>query len=71
MAHWLDDAMAGLDPDAVVVSWWSYSTALWYGTLVEGRRTDLRIVDDSTRESEGLGSVDDVIDANLGTRPVL
>jgi hypothetical protein len=71
MAHWLDDAMAGFDRDAVVVSWWSSSTLLWYGTLVEGRRTDLRIVDDSTRESEGLGSVDDVIDANLGTRPVL
>jgi hypothetical protein len=70
MAHWLDDAMAGLDRDAVVVSWWSYSTPLWYGTLVEGRRDDLRIIDDSTRESEGLGSVDDVIDANLGTRPV-
>jgi hypothetical protein len=71
MAHWLDDAMTGFDRDAVVVSWWSYSTELWYGTLVEGRRPDLRIVDDSTRESEGLGSVDDVIDANLGMRPVL
>ena len=71
MAHWLDDAMAGLDQDALVVSWWSSSTPLWYGTLVEGRRSDLRIVDDSTRESEGLGSVNDVIDANLGTRPVL
>ena len=71
MAHWLDDAMTFFDPDAVVVSWWSYSTPLWYGTLVEGRRPDLRIVDDSTRETEDLGSVDDVIDANLGTRPVL
>jgi hypothetical protein len=71
MAHWLDDAMTGLDRDAVVVSWWSYSTLLWYGTLVEDRRGDLRIVDDSTRASDGLGSVDDVIDANLGTRPVL
>jgi transmembrane protein TMEM260 (protein O-mannosyltransferase) len=71
MAHWLDDAMDSLDHDAVVVSWWSSSTPLWYGTLVEGRRPDLRIVDDSTRESEGLGSVDDVIDANLGVRPVL
>ncbi len=70
MAHWLDDAMAGLDPGAVVVSWWSYSTPLWYGTLVEGRRPDLRIVDDSTREAEGLGTVEDVIDANLGRRPV-
>jgi hypothetical protein len=71
MAHWLDDAMTGLDRDAVVVSWWSYSTPLWYGTLVEGRRPDLRIVDDSTIAADGLGSVEDVIDANLGRRPVL
>jgi hypothetical protein len=70
MAHWLDDAMVGLEPDAVVVSWWSWSTPLWYGTLVEGLRPDLRIVDDSTRETEDLGSVEDVIDANLGQRPV-
>jgi hypothetical protein len=70
MAHWLDDAMTGLAPDAVVVSWWSWSTPLWYGTLVEELRPDLRIVDDSTRETEDLGSVEDVIDANLGRRPV-
>ena len=47
-----------------------YSTPLWYGTLVEGRRPDLRIVDDSTRETSSLGTVEDVIDANLGRRPV-
>ena len=29
-------------PDAVVISWWSYSTPLWYGQLVEGRRPDIR-----------------------------
>ena len=48
MADWLDDAMDGLSRDAVVVSWWSYSTPLWYGTLVEGRRPDLLVVDDRT-----------------------
>ena len=70
MADWLDDAMGGLGRDAVVVSWWSYSTPLWYGTLVEGRRPDLLVVDDSDIVHESLGSVEDVIDRYLGVRPV-
>jgi hypothetical protein len=70
-AAWLDDAMARMDPDAVVVSWWSYSTTLWYGTLVEGRRPDLLIVDDSNLVYDDLGSAEDVIDRYLGRRPVL
>jgi hypothetical protein len=69
-AQWLDDAMNGLAEGAVVVSWWSTSTPLWYGTLVEGRRPDLLIVDDSDIVNDGLGSVEDVIDHYLGTRPV-
>jgi hypothetical protein len=71
MADWLDDAMTGLDPGAVVVSHWSTSTTLWYGTLVEGRRPDLLIVDDSDIVYDDLGSVEGVIDGYLGTRPVL
>jgi hypothetical protein len=67
---WLDAAFAALPPDAVVVSWWSYSTTLWYGQLIDGRRPDLLIVDDRTRLDEGLGDVSDVIDAHLGRRPV-
>jgi hypothetical protein len=59
-----------MQPDAVIVSWWSYSTPLWYAQRVEGRRPDLTIVDDRTRLDEGLGELTDVIDANLGTRPV-
>jgi hypothetical protein len=58
------------EPDATVLSWWSYSTPLWYGTIVEGRRPDLRIVDDRTRLDEGLGEMADVIRADLPTRPV-
>jgi multisubunit Na+/H+ antiporter MnhB subunit len=67
---WLDETLADLEPDAVVLSWWSYSTPLWYGTIVEGRRPDIRIVDDRTLLDEGLGSVSDVIRAELGRRPV-
>ena len=33
-------------------------------------RPDIVIVDDRTRLDENLGSIEDVIDANLGTRPV-
>lgn len=67
---WLDEAFSVIEPHAVVVSWWSYSTTLWYGTLVEGRRADITVIDDRTRLDQSLGSVADVINANLDTRPV-
>ena len=38
-----------------MVSWWSYSTPLWYAQRVEGRRPDIVIVDDRTRLDEDLG----------------
>jgi hypothetical protein len=70
VARWLDEALSTIEPDAVVVSWWSYSTPLWYAQIVEGRRPDIWIVDDRTRLDLDLGEVEDVIDANLGRRPV-
>ena len=69
-ANWVDRALSVMEPGAVLVSWWSYSTPLWYAQRVEGRRPDLAIVDDRTRLDEGLGDITDVIDANLGTHPV-
>jgi hypothetical protein len=66
----VDQAFAAMDEDAVVVSWWSYSTPLWYAQLVEGRRQDIDIIDDRTRLDRNLGDIYDVIDANLPTRPV-
>jgi len=67
---WLDRVLPQLEPNAVVISWWSYSTPLWYAQRVEGRRPDIVIVDDRTRLDEDLGSVGDVIEANLDHRPV-
>jgi len=67
---WLEAALAALPEDAVVVSWWGYSTPLWYAQHIEGRRGDISVVDDRTRLDEDLGDVNDVIDANLGRRPV-
>ena len=69
-ASWLDRALPPLAKDAVVVSWWSASTPLWYAQFVEGRRTDLFVVDDRTRLDLNLGEATDVIARFLATRPV-
>jgi len=67
---WLNTAMAELPPNAIVISWWSYSTTLWYGQYVEHLRPDVTVIDDSTIAQHDLGSPQAVIDANLGRRPV-
>lgn len=69
-ANWTAHALDVMKPDAAIISWWSYSTPLWYAQSVEGRRPDIAIIDDRTRLDENLGSLTDVIDANLGKRPV-
>jgi hypothetical protein len=69
-ARWLDAVDAAVEPDAVIVSWWSYSTPLWYAQHVEGRLSGVDIIDDRTRLDEELGSIVDVIDRHLGRRPV-
>ena len=67
---WTDAVLGDLEPNAVVVSWWSYSTALWYATIVDGRRPDISIIDDRTRLDCNLGELDHVIALYLPTRPV-
>jgi hypothetical protein len=68
--RWLDAVERTVEPDAVILSWWSYSTTLWYGQLVEGRFPGVEIIDDRTRLDEDLGSLADVIERYLGERPV-
>jgi uncharacterized membrane protein YhaH (DUF805 family) len=67
---WLAGLLPKLDPHGVVISWWSYSTPLWYAQDIEGKIPDVSIVDDRTRLDDGLGSVSDVIKTNLGHRVV-
>jgi hypothetical protein len=62
--------MPRLPEGAVVVSWWSYSTTLWYGLYVDHLRPDVTVIDDSTIVEEQLGGVTAVIDSYLGRRPV-
>jgi hypothetical protein len=69
-AGWVDRALGEMGQGAVVVSWWSYSTPLWYAQRVEGRRPDLVIIDDRTRLDQGLGDITDVINTYLGRSPV-
>jgi 4-amino-4-deoxy-L-arabinose transferase-like glycosyltransferase len=68
--EWLNAVLTEVDQDAMIVSWWSYSTPLWYAQLIEDRRPDIRVIDDRTRLDENLGDLTTVIDANLGVRPV-
>ena len=67
---WVDEVFGELEPNAIVLSWWSYSTPLWYEREVEGKRRDVTIIDDRTRLDEDLGDVTTVIDSYLGRRPV-
>jgi hypothetical protein len=69
-AEWLDAVLGEVEPGAMIVSWWSYSTPLWYAQLIEDRRRDIFVADDRTRLDQDLGDLTTVIDGNLGKRPV-
>jgi hypothetical protein len=69
--RWLAETLPVLAQDAVVVSWWTTSTPLWYAQKVEGLRPDLFIVDDRTMLDLDLGRAPDVIRRYLAEgRPV-
>jgi hypothetical protein len=67
---WLEATLQRLEPDAAVVSWWSFSTPLWYGRWVEGRRPDILIIDDRDVLDDGYGTASGAIDRWLPERPV-
>ncbi len=69
-ADWSGWVLDTVGRDSVIVSWWSYSTPLWYRTVARGERPDVWVIDDRDRLDENLGSIDDVIRANLPSRPV-
>jgi hypothetical protein len=67
---WVAAALSQIEEGAVVVSWWSTSTVLWYATIIDGERPDIMIVDDRTRLDRDYGEATDVIARFLPTRPV-
>jgi hypothetical protein len=68
--RWLTATLNGIEPNAVVVSWWSTSTVFWYAQYVDHLRPDLTIIDDRTRLDMNYGEATDVIARFYGSRPV-
>jgi len=69
--RWGAAALGVLEPNAVVVSWWSYSTNLWYQQFILGLRPDILVADDRVRLDEGWGELPETIDRFLAQgRPV-
>jgi len=68
---WLAQVLPLIPDNAVLVSWWSTSTPLWYAQKVEGERPDIFVVDDRTMLDLDLGRAPDVINRALEEhRPV-
>jgi 4-amino-4-deoxy-L-arabinose transferase-like glycosyltransferase len=69
-AQWVAEALPAVPEGAVLISWWSTSTPLWYAQKVQGLRPDIDIIDDRTMLDRNIGRAPDVIAANLGHHPV-
>ncbi len=75
--HWNVDAeqymrnvLGSVRPGAVIVSWWSLSTPLWYGQAVEGLRPDVLVLDESTLVKLGRPDPLEAVREHVGKRPV-
>jgi hypothetical protein len=67
---WVASVHRVLPPNAVVVSWWSYSTPLWYHRWVLGERPDVTIIDERNILDDGYRTIDRAIATFLRSRPV-
>src|SRR5262249_11177853 len=63
--RWVDAVLPQLGPDPVVLSWWSYSTPLWYARWAEGKPPDMTIIDARDVLDDDLGDTRDLIDRYL------
>ena len=69
--RWVESVHQALPENAVVISWWSYSTPLWYHRWVLGERPDVAIIDERTiLDNPAYGTIDRTIESFLGKRPV-
>jgi len=67
---YVDDVFAVLPQGAAILSFWGASPPLWHATLVEDRRPDLLVVDDSNIVYEGWGTREARIASLICERPV-
>ncbi len=68
--RWVASVYDVLPPNAVIISWWSYSTPLWYHRWVDGDRPDVKIIDERNILDDGYFSTETAIRIYLGRRPV-
>ena len=68
--RWVAAVHEALPADAVIISWWSYSTPLWYHRWIEGERPDVKIIDERNILDDGYGTIHNAVEAHLGRRPV-
>ncbi len=67
---WVASVHELLPVNAVIVSWWSYSTPLWYHRWVLGERPDLTIIDERDILDDGYRTMNNAIRSHVGERPV-
>ena len=67
---WVASVYEQLPPNAVLISWWSYSTPLWYHRWILGERPDVTIIDERNILDDGYRTMHDAILAHIGRRPV-
>jgi hypothetical protein len=68
--RWVTSVHEALPRDSVLISWWSYSTPLWYHRWVLGARPDITIIDERNILDDGYRTMTRAINAFLGERPV-
>jgi hypothetical protein len=68
--RWVASVHNALPQDAVLISWWSYSTPLWYHRWVLGERPDVLIIDERNILDDGWGTIGHAIERFLPFRPV-
>ncbi len=67
---YVDAVFAALPQGSAILSYWGASAPLWHATLVEGRRPDILVVDDTNIVYEGWGTREKRIASLICTRPV-
>jgi hypothetical protein len=68
--RWVASVYRALPQNAVLISWWSYSTPLWYHRWILGERPDIMILDERNILDDGYGTMETAIRVFLGRRPV-
>jgi hypothetical protein len=68
--RWVASVYRAVPKDSVIISWWSYSTPLWYHRWIRGERPDIKILDERNILDDGYQDIETAIRVYLGRRPV-